>query len=122
MLDQRDQDIFAQRVAALDRIDRPRVGDFVVFTDGVRRRIAYRWPDGDVQTCHPCASFYLGDGYVSMSGNLYRSVPADTLSLTEETAEGGVWFFHHNYATAGGGVQATHRFRVWRCSLDAPTY
>ena len=49
-------------------------------------------------------SFYLGDGYCAFSGSLYDGIPADTLTLTGETREGRVWWFHHDYHTAHNGV------------------
>ena len=117
-IDQRDLDILAARSAALDAVSGPRVGDWVEFTDGVSRRISHLWPES-AQTSDG-GSFYLGDGYVSMSGALHDSVPTDSLVITGERRAGAVWFFHHDHATAHNGVETTLLFRVYTCNLPAP--
>ncbi len=118
-LDERDDAILAERTAALDAVDGPRVGDYVDFADGVTRRISYLWP-GHAQTSD-YGSYYLGNGYVSMSGSLFVPVPTDTLALTDEKRDGAVWFFHHDWAQAHNGIGMTIPFRVFTCPLDAPT-
>ena len=125
VLDERDEAILAQRVAALDAVEGPRVGDFVRFADGVERRISYIWPEAwddettsSVQTSDG-GSYYLGDGYVSMSGSLYTGVHGRTLTLTDEQREGSVWFFHHNQHVAHNGVDVMIPFRVFTCSLPS---
>lgn len=116
-LDEWDRAILDERVAAFDARTEVRTDDFVRHADGVLRQVAYIWgDDGPVQTCDG-GSFYLGNGYVSMSGSLYRGVPMDTLTPTEETRPGAVWFFHHDWHTAHNGVHVQITFRVWECSL-----
>lgn len=119
MLDDRDQAILAKRQAALDKRRGPRVGDWVEFTDGVVRRISYIWPDS-IQTSDG-GTYYLDLGYVSMSGSLHQGVPAKSLKRTKRTKTGGIWFFHHDFPTADGGVDTTIAFRVYACSLAAHT-
>ena len=120
-LDDRDGGILARRTALLDAVSGPRVGDYVRFADGVERRISYDWGvvgmDG-IQTSSG-GSFYLGNGYVSMSGSLFGSVGVETLTLTDETRDGSVWFFHHDYHSAHNGVDATVSFRVYDCSVES---
>lgn len=120
--DDQDAAILTERVAAFDAVTGPRVGDYVVFADGIQRRISYIWGDGQetssVQTSDG-GSYYLGNGYVSMSGSLYSGVKPETLTDTGETKHGGVWFFHHDYATAHNGVETTMPFRVFACSERA---
>lgn len=122
--DARDLEILRESMALYDLLEGPRVGDFVVFKDGVVRRVSYvwRWPDAVhyVQTSQPGTAPYLGEGYASFSGSLYQSVPADSLSLAEEKREGLVWFFHHGFPEAHMGVTCVASFRVYRCSLEAP--
>jgi hypothetical protein len=128
-LDDRDRDILSKRAgrfwARHTQIETlPRVGDYVDFADGVSRRVSHVWDWGtpSVQTSDG-GSFYLGDEGCSFSGGLYPGVYTDTLTLTGETREGSVWFFHHNYATAHNGVETTMPFAVYRCSLPAhPRY
>lgn len=114
-LDERDRVILDERTAALDKHPGIRVGDFVRFADGATRRVSYLWPHG-AQTSDG-GSYYLGHGYVSMSGSLYSPVKLDTLTLTRETRPGAVWFFHHDHFTAHNGVHANIPFRLYECSL-----
>lgn len=121
--DERDLEILRDRVSQLEEREGPRVGDFVRFSDDAVRRISHvwDWEDGSellIQTSDG-GSYYLGNGYVSMSGSLFPGIPASTLTLTDETAEGSVWFFHHDYATASNGVTAAVPFRVFTCSMAA---
>jgi hypothetical protein len=121
--DDRDQAILDERIAAYDEIPGPRVGDFVVFANDVTRRISYIWRDENdvvlsVQTSDG-GSYYLGKGYVSMSGSLYNGVKAETLTETDEKRDGRVWFFHHDWSTAHNGVDTTMPFRVFTCTEPA---
>jgi hypothetical protein len=50
---------------------------------------------------------------VSYSGSLDPAIPKDKLTLTDETQEGRVWFFHHDQWQAHNGVNATVTFRVY---------
>lgn len=125
-LDARDAGILAERVAALDALpaDAPRVGDWVRFQDGTMRRVSHIWrnEDGSAESLQTSAggSYYLGTGYVSMSGSLYTGVPAETLTRTPETREGAVWFFHHDQHRAHNGIDALIPFRVFDCT-EQPT-
>lgn len=123
-LDQRDSEIIAQRLANIDSIDGPRVGDFVRFADNVERRISYHWRDdegwdGGCQTSEG-GSFYLGEHGCSFSGSLHPSVPTETLTLTDERRDGYVWIFHHDWHTAHNGVDVQIPFRVYESSANAP--
>lgn len=118
MTDPRDLAILAARVEKYNTRPGARVGDYVRFADGVLRRISHHWGDS-VQTSDS-GSYYLGNGYVSMSGSLFHSVPIETLTLTDEELPGWVWIFHHDYPTADGGVSAHPPFRVFTCALTAP--
>lgn len=120
VLDERDQATRDARLASLDAVDAPRCGDFVDFTDGTLRRISYIWPEGCQTTDASSGHYYLGDGYVSMSGGLCPCVPTRSLEHTDETRDGAVWFFHHDWWTAGGGVDFVVPFRVYRCALEPP--
>ena len=73
-----DAKILSRNMASLDKNQGPRCGDYVVFADGVTRRVSHIW---DFQGGSPVmlqtsdgGSWCLGDGYVSFSGTLYRSV------------------------------------------------
>jgi hypothetical protein len=124
--DQEDERILAERVALLDKQAEPRVGDYVIFADGVTRRISYVWrfdsedpAEHEVQTSDG-GSWYLGTGFCDFSGGLHSPVKAKTLTDTGEKREGEVWFFHHDWSTGHNGVYARVDFRVYRCNLNAP--
>ena len=84
----------------------PRVGDFVWMPNGHMRRCAHGWdgPAGGMQTCDG-GSFSIGkSGMASMSGSLYGSQLWEYYQTTTETRLGRFWFFSHNLAGAGRGV------------------
>lgn len=123
-MDVRDQIILEERIARLDAVPGPRVGDWVRFADGIERRISYIWRDEhdtmlSVQTSAG-GSYHLGDGYVSMSGSLFVGVDPATLTATTETRVGSVWFFHHNLWRAYNAIDTEMTFRMFTCSLTAP--
>lgn len=117
--DQEDLRLLRARVMMMDSRPGPRVGDYVQFKAGTLRRISHVWNDS-VQTSRG-GSFYLGiGGWVAFSGSLFEGTPKAALRLAEYTHPGSVWFFHHDFATAGGGVVFEVKFRVFLCDL-APT-
>jgi hypothetical protein len=124
VLDERDRAIIDARAESLATVQGPRVGDWVEFADGITRRVSHVWDFDDdalsgVQTSNG-GSFYLGEGFVSFSGNLYQSVRPSTLTRTEETRLGRVWIFHHDWAEAHNGVDTSILFRVYKSTAKAP--
>lgn len=121
--DERDQSLLDERMAKLDKIGGPRVGDWVIFADGTERRISYVWPASDlpdVQTSNDGGGWSLNSEYPSYSGGLFSAVFRSTLTDTGETRPGQVWLFHHDLWTAHNGVYTSVAFRVFRCSEAAP--
>jgi hypothetical protein len=132
--DARDAEILAKKVAEWNNVSGPRVGDYVILTNGIYDRFTYDMGEGiqvgggvnheysrDYKTRHwkehkdGGYGFYLSHGgCVSYSGSLDRSVPKSHLELTGETRDGGFWFFHHDRAEAHNGVCFTVPCRVWR--------
>jgi len=115
--DDRDQAILEEKISEMEELIGPRVGDFVIFSDGVAHRFSYDW-DGSLQTSEG-GSFYLGRGHVSFSGGLNPPIPKTKLVDTGETKIGRVWFFHHNFATAHNGVNAEVEFKVYKTELKS---
>lgn len=118
-----DQDMVTAWVDLFDHRPEPRVGDFLDFADGQSRRIAHIWRLESGIAVQPDyakygASFYFGLGYCSFSGGLLPSIPAASLTLTDERRLGRVWTFHHNHATAHNGVYFSIPFRVYTCTLN----
>ncbi len=120
-IDERDSEIVRERLARIENLRGPRVGDYVRFADGVERRVSYvwEWEPESVQTSDG-GSFYLGNGYVSFSGSLHAGVHPSTLRLTTEVRDGSCWIFHHDYHTAGNGLDLNLLcWRVYECSEEA---
>jgi hypothetical protein len=116
--DHEDALILAKREALLNKIEGPRVGDYLKTPEGYLR-FTHDWGN-EIQTTvrpsHPCngdASFYLSEGSVSFSGSLNPSIAKASLRDTGEKQDGSFWFFHHNYAGAGMGVYFKMPVRVF---------
>ena len=124
-LDNKDKEIYAQRVQAWDAVSGPRVGDYCKLIDGTLRRFTHNWGDSlqtTVSGSHPCygdASFYFGCGYMSFSGSLDSSIPVDQFADTRETKNGSAWFFHHNYAKAHNRISVTVPCKVFQQQAKA---
>jgi hypothetical protein len=123
-LDSVDIAIIAEMMDTVNNHDGPRVGDYVLFADGVQRRISYRWTDGTgwdggCQTSDG-GRFHLTSAGCSFSGSLYPCVTTDSLTLTDEVRDGEAWIFHHERVAAGNGVEFITKFRVYTCSENAP--
>lgn len=123
-LDARDSAILRERYNAFNERPGPRVGDYVRFPDGEVRRFTHDWEEYGLQTNTPKfgpGSFYFSAaGYCDYSGALDPCVKREALTLTDETQDGSVWFFHHDYRTAGGGVTALIPCRVYESSQPQP--
>lgn len=129
-LDERDREIIAERETALNKVDGPRIGDWVRFNDGVMHRVCHvhNWTEQDrreypslvagVQTTVG-GSFHLANGSVSYSGGLDPTLPFEKLTPTGETRDGRVWIFHHDSWRADNGVDFTIPFRVYEASVPS---
>lgn len=124
-LDERDQQIVAERLASRAALDRPLDGDWVDFAGGASQRISSVWGEatgdwGGVQTS-PGGSWHLHEsGGCSFSGSLDPVVPWHTLAPTDELRPGYVWIFHHDYMTAHNGIDVQVPLRVWRTTQEVP--
>lgn len=118
--DERDQAILDERVTAWNKRTGPRVGDWIRFADGMVCQVSHLWP-GSAQYTYG-GSFYLGDGYQSYSGGLESGIPLESLTLTDETKPGTVWFFHHDFHTGHNGVNATVECRVYESTVKTHDY
>jgi hypothetical protein len=116
--DERDYELVRAALDNRKQLNGPLVGDYVIFADGVMRRVSYIWPES-VQTSDGGSYYLSGDGHMSMSGNLYTSVPLETLTDTGTTRPAYAWIFHHGWAQASNGVHFTIPVRVYNCSLPS---
>ena len=113
--DNRDQQILSERLEAYNAREGAKVGEFLQYRDTFLR-FSHNWGES-IQTSQG-GSYYLGDGYISMSGVLNSGVEKSALELTPDQRSGDIWFFHHDYRTAGGGVHFLINFRVWKLKDD----
>jgi hypothetical protein len=114
---QKDLKMFRERMLEYDKSpsDKPRVGDFIWM--GKKQgwmRFAYDWaPHGGIQICYD-GSFYLGNGYCSMSGSLEPSIDHSRIVPTDQTKLGRCWAPHNGYLEGGSGIYMKMPFRVFR--------
>jgi hypothetical protein len=90
---------------------RPKVGECLVYK-GRYVRFSHDW--GDSLQTSTGGHFYLGDGYMSMSGSLNHGVAKKDIELTSQQRMVGVWFFDNNHAGAGQGRDFAVKVRVWK--------
>jgi hypothetical protein len=113
--DDRDFATLAQFVANLDAVTGPRVGDFVVFTDGRVGRFAHDHDERGLQTTDG-GSFHLGAYGASFSGGLDRVRARTLLHETGDTRPGSVWIWHHGRVAGSNGVTMRVPVRVFTCA------
>ena len=112
----KNAEILAERTVVYDKIEGPRVGDYMDFPDGKSFRIAHDWGD-QVQpaTCSgDTGSFYFSEGSMSYSGGLTPPILTSRLEATDRYRSGCLWFFSENITGAGRGAHFRAQFRVFR--------
>ena len=113
-----DERLLRERVNRRESLVGPRVGDYVVFADGVTHRFSHPWDDIIQTSCG--GSFYLTEfGGLSFSGGLDPGVPYSALTDTGETKMGKAWFFHNDLRTAHNAVYAEIPCRVYTTGLNS---
>lgn len=90
----------------------PRIGDYIIMPDGSYQRASHVWPDG-AQTSEG-GSYYLGCGFVGMSGGLNPTIPFSQIKPTGETKTGTFWTFHHDDMRADNGIGIKAVCRVFK--------
>ena len=127
----KNAEMLAERIAAYDKIEGPRVGDYLDFAEPQRSgyegrtassfRIAHDW--GDRVQPAACGgdtgSFYVSVGSMSYSGGLTPPIPTSRLEATGLHRSGCLWFFSENITGAGRGVHFSAQFRVFRVLPEA---
>lgn len=117
--DATDAGILQTKQESFNRVEGPRVGDFLKIAPDTFLRFTYDWNDTIQTTDRPqssaygCGSFYLGNGYADYSGSLDSGIDKSLLRDTGETMDGSFWFFHHNWQQAHNGVDFTIPCRVF---------
>jgi len=112
-LDDENQLIAAEILANWNaQTGKPRVGDFLRFPDGSMKRFCN--DTGDGQQLTKGGSFSIGrNGGVSYSGGLESPMMWERFKPTEETTKGRFWFFSHDRAGAGRGVDVFLPCRIY---------
>jgi len=109
-----NQEILKFRLEQWNKIEGIRVGDYLQLEEEEKpRRVAHNWGDG-VQPSIGNGSLYLGNGYMSYSGSLDKTIPNENLVLTSDIKDGDCWFFDKDRAGAGRGINFTVPCRVWK--------
>lgn len=114
-----NNEILAERIAAYEEINGPRVGDFIKLPHELWTRITHIWPDGQLQT--GWGSFYFGNGYCSYSGGLNPGVRSKDILRTNSTKTGTIWFFKNDNHLAHNGANFEIPFRVYELRASANT-
>lgn len=111
-------EILNERQAKFNKIQGPRVGDYLYIPSNDKRvpeytRFTHDWTDS-IQTGGIGGSFYLGgSGSLSYSGGLDSGVKVADLILTDATKEGSIWFFDEGVVGAGRGKTFSIPMRVY---------
>lgn len=118
--DEKNEQILKRNLQAYDKIDKARVGDFLLLPDGRVTRFTHDWGDHIQTGGSPGNAYYFGEGYMSYSGGLNHGIKHEFLELTNEKMKGSVWFFSCGYAGASCGVYYTVLFRVYKIKENTP--
>jgi hypothetical protein len=118
----RNPQILAQRQAEYNKIEGPRLGDFLQLPDGTVTRLAIDCePFGPThkqfQTGHARGSFYFSGGSVSYSGTLDLGVMIEKAELElvpDQSMNGEVWIFDQGEVGPHRSVYFPIPFRVFK--------
>lgn len=118
----KNETILLQRQSEFNKVEGPRVGDFLKMPYGLYTRFTHAWDDS-IQTGGSASGggFYLGNGYTSYSGGLNSGVDYTDIKQTEEVKDGCVWFFDDGIMGANRGVYFNISFRVFELKEGANT-
>jgi hypothetical protein len=114
--DQNNLKILAEREAAFNSHEGPRVGDYVHMLNGTLQRFSHDWGK-DIQTTDGRfgSSFYLDKaGYAEFSGGLNPAIMKNTLEQLPETIDGHFWFFSNDEVKAHNGITVNIPCRVFK--------
>ena len=117
-------EILNERQTAFNKIQGPRVGDYLYIPSTDKRvpeytRFTHDWTDS-IQTGGLGGSFYMGEsGGLGYSGGLDPGVKTADLTLTAATKEGSVWFFDKGRVGAGRGRTFNIPMRVYTLKKGA---
>ncbi len=113
-------EILSKRVALLNEVEGPRVGDYLKLPNNTYTRFTESWGH-HIQTGGGSNSYYLGNGYCSYSGSLDSGVKLTDIRLTQEVKDGEIWFFERDWHKADNAVYYSIPFRVYELIEGADT-
>lgn len=109
-----NQALMRQAAAAFAGLKGPQQGDWLVFDDGERRRVAHVWGDGVQPSLYGDGNIHLSStGCASYSGGLGSLVKNERLK-PDGFAPGLFWIFDRGRARAGAAVTVSASCRVFR--------
>lgn len=113
-LDSVNSQILAKRTESFEKLQGPRVGDYLQTESGYLR-FTHDWGDCIQVTCPRFGngSFYLSDFGASYSGCLDPAISKSKLIDTGRIRPGRFWFFNHDMARAYNGIEVTVNCKVW---------
>ncbi len=115
-------EIFKRRENLYNQIKTPRLGDYVIHTNGNIDRITHVWNDGYQTGGSQNNAYYLGNSYMEYSGSLDHSIDKNLFELTNYQLSGKVWFFKDNEAKAHNGIYFDMMFRVYKIKGEKTNY
>lgn len=114
-LDSIDAGILQEILIRREQIEKPRVGDYVLFETGQLERVSHDWDDRFQTSPSGTGSIFLySNGHGSFSGSLNPAIPSSSMTLLQVLHPGRYWFFHHGIAGAGRGVDFEIPCRVYK--------
>lgn len=107
--------LIKNREIEFNKIDGPRVGDYLLLKDGSLRRLTQKWHDGFQTTTEDCeGSFYLGLCGASYSGSLDPTINLKEIELTDKNKLGKFWVFKNDEHKAHNGFDFKIKCRVFK--------
>jgi len=104
--------IIIRDIKSRDKINNPRVGDWLHYSNGIYRRVADT--SYHVQpSYHIDGSLYLTGNGAQYSGSLHSSINPENLKLSDDKKDGIFWVFKDGHAGAGRGVYFSIPCRVY---------
>ena len=118
--DYTNEDILAKRMASMNKIKHPRVGDWLILDNGKYTRMTHYWDIEDPMMQvggNEHGQYYLGNYGCSYSGSLDPGIPLELMQPTDRYKNGDVWFFNQDHHTAHNGTTFSIPFRVYKLKV-----
>ena len=107
-------------MAAYDKREGPREGDWIRHPSGYMSRITADWESHVQPGGAKYGRYHLNQHGASYSGSCEPCIPVSGLRKTEEVKDGSVWIWDRGFSGAGRGVDFVVPFRVYE--TDEPGF